>query len=209
MPKIAIICFMRKGSKRFPGKNTISLFGIPLYLWTINFFKEFKYPFYLFHDYNNLYIPDWVIEIKRDPEFTGDIHNTAGEIRWSNIDADIFILLQVTSPFRDQEQVKYWIDGFFQGDYDCGFSALPLKSGFYFDGFGKELNFKQASRTYNGTSKNEVFRETGSFYIFKKKMLLKKHILDSDNKVIFGDPYGIDIDTAEDLREVECRLKRA
>jgi len=207
MPKIKIICLMRKDSKRFPGKNIASLFGTPLYMWTINFFRHFDYPFYLLHDYDNLYVPEWVIEMKRDSDFTSDVHKTAQEIKWSNIDADIYILIQATSPLRSYEQIKMAIEDFIKGDYDCGFNAYRAKDGLYYNAAGGEINFLQKNRTYNECKHLILFRETGSFYIFKKKMLDKKHILDSNKKIIFEDPYSIDINTEKDLREIECGLR--
>ena len=207
MPKIAVVCLMRKGSKRFPGKNIAPLFGIPLYLWTINFFQKFDYPFYLLHDYDKLYIPEWVTEIKRDPYYSGDIHKTDIEIKWANIDADIYILAQVTSPFRDYEYIQAAIKQFIDCDYDSGFNAYIQNSGLYYNERHKPLNFSREERDYNKVSKQQVYKETGSFYIFKKKMLNKKHILYSDNVGIFTDPYNIDIDTEEDLRAIECKLK--
>lgn len=207
MPKIAIICLMRKGSTRFPGKNIALFFGIPLYLWTINFFKTFNYPFYLLHDYDNLYVPEWVNEIRRITEFTGDIHKTAQEIKWTNIDADVFILLQVTSPFRNHKQIEQAINDFIKNDYDCGLNVKRMPIGLYYNATANEINFKQAERTYNQCNKQLLFKETGSFYIFKKHMLDKKHILDSKNKVLFEDLYNIDIDNEDDLRDIECKLK--
>lgn len=208
MSKIAIVCLMRKGSKRFPDKVMHTFLGIPLYMWTINFFKQFKYPFYFAHDYNSCLINNTIcVEIKRQKKYAGDKHRTCEEIKSFEIDADIFILAQVTSPLRSYERIKFAIDDFIKNDYDCGFFAHRMSAGYYYDAAANTINFDQRKRTDNGCYKKIIFKETGSFYIFKKTMLDRKHILDSDNKAIYEDPFCVDIDTYENLKEVECKLK--
>lgn len=209
MPKIAIICLMRKGSKRFPDKVMHNFLGMPLYLWTINFFKQFKFPFYFAHDYDDWFIwgDDSIIEIKREKKYAGDRHSTCEEIKTFEIDTDIFILAQVTSPLRSRERVQFAIEDFIKNNYDCGFFAYRMQDGYYWDAAGNNINFSQNERTDNGCTKKVIFKETGAFYIFKKEMLDKKHILDSKNIAIYEDSFNIDIDTEENLRGVECKLK--
>jgi CMP-N-acetylneuraminic acid synthetase len=61
----------------------------------------------------------------------------------------------------------------------------------------------QQERTDNGCEKRQWYKETGSFYIFRKAALGMKHILDAAPKRIYEDIIDIDIDTPEDLRRAE------
>lgn len=201
MLKIATITLMRKGSKRFPGKNVAKYKGKPLYMHTVETALKLKYPYYLFHDYGDeIEIPAGVNVVGRNEYFAGDMHRTNEEIKASRIDADIYILLQVTSPHRSIQDMKKWIKQFTGPQFpDVGFAVHILPDGYYYLNPGKAINFKRDDRTDNGCAKKKVWKETGSFYIFKKEQLDKDHILDSNNRMPFFDRYNIDIDFEKDL----------
>lgn len=205
--KIAIITLARKGSKRFPDKVRHPLFGKQLYLWTVEYARKLNYDYYFAHDYEELSLPCWVNEIRRLPTFTGDIHRTCEEIKMFDLDADIYILLQVTSPLR--HDFSECIDEFIKDkSKECGLAVYPLEERFYYIN-DKEANFKQSKRTDNGCKKSLMYAETGSFYIFRKCQLEKKHILDSkaSKKMFFYDVYNFDIDKKKDLIDVENKMK--
>jgi CMP-N-acetylneuraminic acid synthetase len=215
--KIAIITLLRKGSQRFKNKMMSTLKGKELYKHTTEFgarlqkqIKNSKY--YICHDYPQLDIPvqEGVFEIKREEQYTGNIHKTNEEILSYGIDADVYILLQCTSPVRNIESILENIDYFITGKYLCGFSAHRIKDGFYYSSAAVPVNFYWQDRTDNGCEKEPLYKETGSFYIFVKAQLYTKHILSAEiqsAKIIFDDPYNIDIDTEEDLKNADlcCR----
>jgi len=208
--KIAVITMMRKGSKRFPNKMMVPLMGRPLYMWTVEAALMLGYPYYLFHDYEDLKLPPFINSVDRKPEFSGDIHKTCEEIKDSGVDADIYIFMQATSPIRDVDYIRAWINWFEKHkDYLCGVACHKSTDGYYYNEISEPLNFSTDDRTDNGCEKKMVFKETGSFYIFRKEQLEKKHILDcnSDRRIIFYDPYCIDIDTAKTLISIEDKLK--
>lgn len=204
--KIVTITMMRKNSKRLPSKNILPINGKPIYQYTIDFALELGYDYYLFTDYENLILPDKVNLIKRLPGYAGETHYTNKEILWSKIEADIYIFLQVTNPIRDIEKARLWIKQFIDYDYTCGFSAIKYDKFCYTEN-SIPLNFSQVERNDNGCKKQPIYIENGNFYIFKKKMLYEKHLLDSTDKIIFEDNTIFDIDTIEDLRKVEKYLK--
>lgn len=206
MSKVVVITLMRKGSKRFPNKVMFPLFGIPLYMYTVEFARQINFPYYLAHDYDNLYFPDFVNEIKREKKYTGDEHKTNKEIKSFKLDADIYILLQATSPFRvDPKIIEMSVDRLTKSKHlKAIIGGRRLKDSYYVSRFNP-VNYDVTKRTDNGCKRNILFRETGNFYIFKKEQLEKKHILDCKQKEIDiqYDTYNIDIDTIEDIQKIE------
>ena len=206
-PKIAVVTLMRKGSKRYSNKVMAFVKGLPLYLHTVNFAKKLNLDYYLAHDYDRLdECPKWVNQIKRDAELSGDYHDTNKEILSFNLNADIYIFLQVTSPYRNIENYEKSIDFFINNLelYDCGFAAHKYKDGLYYHYDATSANFFSDYRDDNGTGiypATEIYRETGAFYIFKKSQLYKRHILSgaAKKKLIIQDSYDIDINYKEDV----------
>ena len=219
--KIAFITMTRAGSKRLPGKLLKKINGKPLYLYTLEFGKKLVSKFenskyFILNDpaYSNIYIPKGknIKIIERQPEFVTDAHRTNKEILSYGIDAEFYCILQCTSPFRDMRQTVKNIKLFLQGYFDAGFNARIMPQGFYYNQAGGPANFSQDDRTDNGAPKLILYKETGSFYIFKRAQLLKKHCMDVDlllNRKIFFDPYCIDIDTKKDLKEAQKIARRA
>lgn len=205
--KIATVVLSRAGSKRVPQKNIRLYKGKPLVAWTLGFAWKLNVPVWLFTDFPR------VAEIGaqysarvRPKQFENEDghHETARELLAYNeeIGADVLILLQPTSPNRDVPTALEWIRKFLAGDYDVGFAAEWIKPGFYYDAGGGPINFFEKFRDYDGNPKTHIWRETGSFYIFKKEQLLKNHIVTGPNRIIFPDPFqNNDIDFEEDFAE--------
>ena len=98
--------------------------------------------------------------------------------------------------------MKKWIKEFCGPSIPTvGVAAHIIPDGFYYMNPGKPVNFSQDDRTDNGCQKKKIWKETGSFYIFRKEQLWEDHILDSNNKMFFFDRYNIDIDTKKDMRK--------
>lgn len=195
---------MRKGSKRFPNKMMADLCGKPLYRHTVDFALQLGYPYYLAHDYGKLDIPVAVNQIERSEYFAGDIHRTNEEILSWGLGADIYILLQATSPIRDLDLLKQDFTNvfFMNNNINMICAAEAIKDGYYYSGNGKPINFEQDMRDDCGCWKDIILKETGSFYIFKKHLLERVHIMDKENDemiLFLHDNYGIDIDKEEDL----------
>jgi CMP-N-acetylneuraminic acid synthetase len=208
MKKIITITFMRKGSKRFPNKMLALLDGKPLYQYTAMHALVLGYEYHLFHDFDHLDLPEFVHEHKRLPEFAGDKHRTNEEILNSGLDADYYIFLQATSPIRDLALLQKQIESFVaKPDMEVAHTVCRLDPGYYYTQKGQRINFKQEARTDNGCEKDFLFKETGGFFMFKKCQLFKKHILDSDKRMMFYTPFENDIDFPADLKKAERILK--
>lgn len=203
MHSIACVTVMRKDSSRFPNKNIAPFLGIPLYMHTVNFAMHLGYPYYLISDYETLDLPLFVnynkpISVKC---------NTGEELK--RIRADIIVLLQVTSPLRNLEQMRDVITFFSESSLECAMSVRTI-TGKYCYVRNKPVNFDPKYRDYDGCERNNVKYETGGTYIFKKCQLNKKHILDSkpDKIMLFEAPYNIDIDFSSDITKLEERVKQ-
>ena len=209
--KIVTITLMRKGSKRFPNKVRQKLLGKELWEWTAETALRLGYPYFLAHDYDDIIIPPFINEIKRDPKYAGDEHKTCDEIKSFGLDADVYVFLQATNPLRDVDHLKTWISIFIKNydKFDCGFSVKYMPDKYFYDPkIGKELNFDMRIRTDNGCNKKRVVMETGNFYIFKKEQLEFPYILYSplERRKLFFDYYFTDIDHIEDLQRLEERF---
>jgi CMP-N-acetylneuraminic acid synthetase len=203
---------MRKGSKRFPNKVRQKLLGKELWEWTAETALRLGYPYFLAHDYDDLIVPNMINEIKREPKYAEDKHQTCEEIKSFGLNADVYIFLQATNPLRDIEDVRLWIKDFIKNidKFDCGFSAYPLPKKYFYSGINyKELNFDMRQRTDNGCEKDLICMETGNFYIFKKEQLEYPYILYSppERRIIYIDNYFCDIDKEKDLKKLNKRMR--
>lgn len=209
-PKVAIITLLRKGSKRLPGKNKLPFRGKPLYRHTVDFAvelsKEIGSPYYLLHDYDD--IPDipGCNQITGLPNFGGDVHNTSENIKDSGVDADVYILLQATSPLRKLATVVKHYNDFLDirsyAEASSGCSVYKLKEKFYYIGQKEGYKKNYINRTYSGASKRPLYNETGSYYFFNKDNLQKTHCLGSGPSFLMEDDYNIDLDTKEDYERL-------
>ena len=210
--KVAIVILARgKYSKRIPMKPLAILKYKTLIEHTLDFSINLDLPIWVYTDleeikticgfYKNVNVRNKLFETE------SGIHETAKEIIEYNkeIKADVVILLQVTSPFRNVEKAKRWVNDFIESDYDCGFAGYSCKGYFYKSHLGGEvraINYDPTNRTYNQGNYDRLIRETGSFYIFRISQLQKNHFMNG-KIVCFEDDYNIDINIEEDLRKAE------
>lgn len=211
MPKIATVILARcKYSKRIPKKILTKINGETLIEHTVKHALKLRYPIYVYTDYGDVVrkIKKYNVNIRKklyDDE--SGTHRTDEELKKYNeeIQADVLILLQATSPYRNIGKVEKWIEEFVYSKADCGIAAYKLEDGFYYNISGKAYNYKKQYRKYNQKEsiKENVYKETGSFYIFKIKQIDKNHITNTNKLMIFEDPYNIDINTIEDLKKIK------
>lgn len=204
---------MRKGSKRLKNKIMLDLAGKPLFYHTAKLALAFGYDYYLFHDYDDLNLKNYftneeikkIKQIKRSEYFANDEHKTNEEILKSGIKADVYIFLQCTNPIRNVNLCKSWIEQFLNSDADAGFAAIENLGKYFYDNQGKSLNFNWELRDDNGCHIKPIYQETGNFYIFNDYMLKRKHILSTNNKLLFKDFFYCDINDVNDFeRANEC-----
>jgi len=203
---IALVLLARIGSKRIPKKPLVKLGGKYLIEWTLNIMRQLPYPSYIFSDSEQ--VKDIVREYKlnaRDKilENKEGKHYTSEELKEYNkeMNADIIVLFQSTSPFKNLELINQWILEFPLYNVNCAFTVYPVIGIFYTE------DGKRIWPIYRGYENNKrLYKETGSIYIFEKEQIEKDHITLGTKKLLI-DPYDFDIDTYEDLKEAELFLK--
>jgi CMP-N-acetylneuraminic acid synthetase len=223
--KVVIMVLARgKYSKRIPHKPLTMFCGKPLIDWTLEICDQLPHAAYVYTDMDEIKERCKIFSVHvRDKKYESEtgIHETQKEIIEYNkeLEADVIILLQVTSPLRKIELVKKWIEQFLKSDEACGIAAHELDDAYYYYKNGVTVNFYPENRTYNQdkSKKDKIYRETGSFYIFKFNQIHKNHFTSpyvSTNKygiMIFKDPYNIDINTYQDIEianEILCKENR-
>lgn len=213
MNKICLISLARKGSKRIHGKNFKDFCGKPLVFYTAKLMEMLKYDSYIMSDYQDLqnYVFNNFDNIKiiaMPDRFGKDKHDVNGSIKYIHeiVNADIYVLLQLTSPIRDYNFIKTWIEDFINNDFETGFSACELDNKYYWDENVNCLNFDQSNRDGNGANKKRIFVENGSFYIFRASAIDKKHVI-TESRKIYVDLYNVDLDTKEDWKNAEKLYK--
>ncbi len=192
---------MRKDSRRFPGKNLAPLGGKPLYLWTVETALALGYPYTVFHNYEALDLPKGARAVR----YAGDGMAMSG---LSVLDADVFVMLPATSPFRSVEQLCLAVTDF-AGDpvARVGIFARPCV-GLYYDEAARPLNFDQAGGMGEHARPRPIYRECGGAFLFRRTQLEQRHVLECEpaERRIYVDPFGVDIDTEADLRAAEAWL---
>lgn len=204
--KISLMLLARIGSKRIPNKLLRLFYDKPLIEHTLQFMNDCKYEGHVYtdskeikkicHDYK-IYVHDKILENKEG------IHRTKEELLFYNgtVKADIIVLLQATSPYRDIKLVEKGIKTLIDNpEFSIALSSNKIDKIIY-NNKGKRI-YQQ--RDYN--NKNFYHIETGSFYIFRKEQLEKDHI--TDGKRIFCiSKYDIDLDTLKDWQKAELLVK--
>jgi len=218
---IAIVILARGGSKRILKKSILPIAGSPLIDYTVKdavlLGSYLKAPIYIYTDMKEimeLYDNDSFKEknvFVRNKLFENEegIHHTSKELIEYNeeFNADNIILFQLTSPLRDVDRMRIWVRDFLASNKESGFAAYKVEDGYYYNQYGRPINYIFQNRTYNQDKsyKTQVYKETGSFYIFKTSVLHRNHFMNS-NSMVFDDPYNIDINNESDLAEVERLL---
>jgi CMP-N-acetylneuraminic acid synthetase len=215
--KLVLLTLARAGSKRIKNKNKVMYGGIKLFEYTCNIMeglsRELDCEAYIATDDQEIkdeviWKYDRIKAIEKPERYAQDIHLTNEEIKYYNerMNADIFVLFQITSPLRNYDKIKTFIEAFIAGKYDCSIPVKEQSAGFYYTKNQKLYNID--GRNYNSSEKTPVFKETGNFYCFKKEMLDKNHITNSNNYCLFYDDFGIDIDSLSDLEECEFGIEQ-
>jgi len=201
---VAIITLARAGSKRIPKKNIKLFCGNPLIYWTLKDAYYTGYPHYVVTDSKEIKkIAESfkAIVIDEPEEFAGDDHKTIETMRFVDgiVKADIYVILQATSPIRDPRLVKEWIEHFIPSEFESAFSVYQCPDKYYYIG-GLPINFEFSKKKGNETDRMPIYYENGSFYIFRRSILDHDYIIrEPYNQYL--DKFGFDID-----EEIEWKI---
>lgn len=225
--KILYIIPARAGSKGLPGKNTKMLGDKPLLVHSIDFaMKNIKSGDQLCISTND----DEVITIasnlriqvpfKRPEELASDLATTYDVIMHAikhyenqNKYFDLVLLLQPTSPFRNQEDFENIIQAYGH-DVEMIVSVKKAKENPYFTIFEEnELGFLDKSKKGDFQRRQDcpdVFTFNGSMYLMSVNALKKSKIQEFSKikKIIMPEERSIDIDTMADWTLAEYYLNK-
>ena len=219
--KYVTIIPARGGSKRFPGKNTHVLKGIPLICHSIDFSLKNS-------NISGTYVTTDADDIKqisrvggaeiidRPAEFAGDHATTASAMKHAvqflmdkGVEFDYVVLLQATNPLRPKNLLNDAIEIIEKGGYSSLFtvSRSEKKLGKIIDGKFVPWNYTFGMRSQD---MEPLFYENGLLYITSKELLLQEIIEGKDAyPMVVDHPYGeVDIDTVEDFHYAEYILNQ-
>jgi len=194
----------RGGSKGLPGKNIKDLCGKPLIAWTIEAAKKSK----LINKYVVSTEDKKIAEISRKfgaeiilrpKRLASDTSTTWSVIKHvlKKIDADVVVLLQCTSPIRDDDLIDRCITKFLKAGADSlatGYQCKILEWGKYFSRRQKLKGF---------------FHDDGNVYVIKSKLIKEDRIWGKKMVQFYVDTdYTFEIDDEFDFWLNEQILKR-
>lgn len=225
MGTIAVIP-ARGGSKGVLKKNIRLLADKPLIHYTINAALHSNYIDHVIvstddDEIMNVTLAEGIQVIKRPPEIAGDnaptidvILHVLDHFNGQNLESELVVLLQPTSPFRTSSDINAALDLFFQNDCDSVISVVEIThppywnmvmNGSYlrplFDQEYLRMRRQDLPKTYlpNGAiyiASAETLKQTHSFYTPK----MKPYIMPAER--------SLDIDSEFDLLFAESLMKQ-
>lgn len=195
--KIVSYIPIKLNNVRTPGKNTKEFDdGTPLCSLMFNTISQVKgvdekYCFCSSEEIKK-YLPDEIQFLKRSEKLDSSstqCHEIIKEFI-DHVDADIYVLTHVTSPFVKVETIEQCIAQVKSGKYDSAFTAAKVQDFLWKN--GEALNFDPgyAVRTQELET---IYKESIGCYVFTKDMFLN-----SNRKVGFN-PYICEVDAYEEM----------
>ena len=206
----------RKGSKRLPSKNKLTLKDKPLVKWTLDLALELSVIDAVIVSTDDQEILNlaaqtnalapWLRPSKLSTDNASSVDVALHAVEWyegQHTKVDALVLLQPTSPFRTPESVKSALE-IFKTTGNSIVSVAPAKA-YHTKTFIEENNLLHPIHEHNSTVKsasNKQYCPTGSIYIVCPKKLKKTRSFFSDPLsplITFNKKEIIDIDTKLDF----------
>jgi len=216
--RIVAMVPLRGGSKSIPRKNIRSIAGKPLCGWILEALLGIKEidEVYVSTEDNEIgqaaqTISSDVRIINRPVELATDDASTESVMLHfaDQVDFDVLITAQATSPLTTEQDISRGLDIFFKGNYDSLLTGVREKR-FYWT--NKEGKASPVNYDYNKRPRRQAFdgwiMENGAFYITTRIILLEKQcrlggkigILEMNQET------GIEVDELSDWQVVESLL---
>lgn len=225
--KILYLIPARAGSKGLPGKNVKILGGKALIVHSIDFaLNNMKFEDELCVSTDDLKVIEIAKEkgvavpFVRPAELASDTATSYDVILhglqyYEKLGKffDVVLLLQPTSPFRNQEDFDNLVSSY-NTDLDMVVSVKNVKENPYFTLFEEDqLGFLKKSKKVNFQRRQDcpqVFAYNGSMYLMNIETLKKRTISEFEKikKIVMPDERSIDIDTMADWILAEFYLNR-
>ena len=193
----------RGGSKGLPGKNIKNIAGFPLIYWTIEAAKSSKLldDFYVSTDDEDIatIAKNYGAKVLNRPkELANDDTTTLAVLKHivNDLECDNIIVLQPTSPLRNDDTIDLCIDEFINGDFDT------LATGFYTKiiEYGSHQNLRR--QDIKG-----FFYDDGNIYIINNQLIKEnKWFGNRICKKVLSKELNYEIDDEIEFRIIEGLL---
>lgn len=213
--KISALIPARGGSKGIINKNIRLLNGKPLVVYSIEQALKSEYidDVYVSSDSEiilNISKDSGAKIILRPEDISGDTATTESVIDHflTKVDTDIVVLIQCTSPFRTDNCFDEAILELKRG-FDSIISVSPThKFRWKLDDTSIKPLYDYKNRPRRQDIIDVDFVETGSFYIFKKRVYLKdkNRLCGEIGYHIMPEQYSYEIDTENDFKVIESLM---
>lgn len=215
----------RAGSKGLPGKNIKLLHGKPLLYYSIDFARIFSADSHICVSTDSDQIikaaKDYGLDVpfKRPTELASDLAGSREVILhalnyFGNLGRNYktVILLQPTSPFRNQRHIREMIN-IFDDSIDMVVSVKESRENPYFSLFEEVSGFLTLSKKSSFLRRQDspkVYAYNGSVYIINSKSLHNENLNEFDKvkKYIMDDVHSLDIDTNYDWLIAEMIVEK-
>jgi CMP-N,N'-diacetyllegionaminic acid synthase len=224
--KIALIT-ARGGSKGLPRKNVLPLNEIPLIGWTIQAALNSKLIDRVFVSTEDNVIQQVSLEqgaeiISRPVELAADDSSSEEVIKHAiqylekkNLIFDTLILLQPTSPLRTSTHIDEAIELYKDKNADCVISVFepthtPVKAYIEKDDGSISGLFSPSAPYTRRQNLPRSFQPNGAIYAFSLMKFKEYNKIPRENvyPYVMSEQNSVDIDTLEDLLNIELILKR-
>ena len=223
--KVLSIIPARGGSKGLPRKNIIELKGKPLIAWTIESSLKSKYISKTIVSSDDEEILDISKKynaqtIKRPEEFSNDeassecvVLHTLEYLKKEGFEFDYVVLLQPTSPLRDEKDIDMAFEKLFEKEASALISVTvydnKILKAFMLDSDGFMRGVSNNSFPFKRRQDlPKTYLSNGAIYIIKVKEFLKRESFYTDKTVSFvmSKEKSFDVDSIEDLKLIERQL---
>jgi len=229
---IMAVITARGGSKGVPRKNIRSLSGKPLIAWSIEAARKSKYVDRVIVSTEDMEIRDISVEngaevpFLRPAELAADSSSSVDTVMHLlkkmeedfKYAPDYILLLQPTSPLRNEAHINAAIELLFQNNskFDSLISITELEHPVYWNkivGAGGELkNFMDydKKRNYRRQDFENIYRLNGAIYLIERKAFISNKSFETERTLpfIMDKSSSVDIDTEDDFQLAEYYVKR-
>jgi N-acylneuraminate cytidylyltransferase len=213
--KIVALIPLRGGSKSIPLKNVKEIAGKPLFGWVLESVKAIS-------EIDEIYVStedreiaeivtsqDSTIHILRRPsELATDEASTESVMLHfaENVEFDILITIQATSPLTQPEDINKGLEKFFSDELNSIVTGVRMKR-FFWNSQSKPLNYDYRKRPRRQDFEGLIM-ENGAFYITDRSTLLKTQCRLGGKIGVLEMPKdtGVEIDDPSDWILVEKLL---
>ncbi len=216
--KILSIIPARSGSKGLINKNILPLLNKPLISWTIEASLQSKYISYTIvnsdskaildiakkYNSNTLMRPNNLALDNTPSEFV--VQHTISELRKQNLEFDFIILLQPTSPLRNNDDIDNAFKLLLKSSASSLISVYKTDNKILKAFIENEYGYIKgiSNNKYPFTTRQKLpktYMSNGAIYIVKVSEFLKNNSLFTNNSIKYtmNEEKSLDIDTQNDL----------